>query len=237
MTAKTVPAPDITKQVNDLLRDEPRLLAAAPLIDRVSVVLKLAPRKVKPPPPLAWLKVAKLSILSPAQRAEQARLGGEAEAQITVDEALWSRLDATGRRAALVLALRGLYEETVGDEDPQEVVRKAPAPYQTWADTAAEMSELVAAFREDAAAAALESDAAERLGVLPLYNLIRDLRIALAEADLEADRGDDANMEEALEHWPTIRPRLAARCRAALGENDPETVAGEDDGEANEVAS
>ena len=55
MTAKTVPAPDITQQVNDLLRTEPRLKAAGALIDRVSVVLKLAP---KDPPPRARPRTA-----------------------------------------------------------------------------------------------------------------------------------------------------------------------------------
>ena len=208
--AKVEQNQELERQVDDLLRSDKRLAGAAELIGRIAVVVKLVPLKAKPKPlpPQAWLKVARPSRYPEDKRATG---GVDYQGQITIDQMLWNRLEANDRRAALVWALRGFSVTT--DEDDNEVVTLERPPLQTWSDVAPEHSSLVAAFREDPALAALDSDAAERLGLTGLHALIRDLRATiqdLCQGDLDGSG------------FQNEYPTLAARVRKALGEPDPD---------------
>lgn len=182
-----------------------------------------------------WLKVARARPVSDAIRAA---IGGQWLAVVTVDGGLWGKLRSEDQRRALALALRGLRHEE-REDGSDKVAREAP-PLQCWPDTADDLSHLVAALGEDGAAGAAAVSAAEslteeqrtdRATIKPGFlgwacNLIRDLRAALAEADLREDVGDAADEVDALEHWLKVRPELARRVREALGEDDEPLSAG-----------
>src|SRR5574338_192042 len=182
-------APDIKLQVEDLLRTDTRLASAAPLLGQVHALIsepkpppqpkaaKRAPlrpgetpedreddeeeeaKKVVPGVP-PWLKVAKVKKVTDDLRE---LFGDKALAYVAVDGWLWNHLDAQGKRAALVFALRGLHHVERASDGGDAVKIERP-PLQTWADTADELSELVAALTEDPAEAATQSNAAAALG-------------------------------------------------------------------------
>jgi len=148
-----------------------------------------------------WLKVAVAKRVSPEMRAA---LGGEALAMVKVDPDLWARLDSANRDRALIIALRGLHHSE-RKSDGADLAGLDKPPLQCWPDTAPELSHLVAALTDDPAAAARDSDAAEALG----GEHIRDLR------DVWANQvGSDPS------EWEDEFPKLAARVRQALGEDE-----------------
>lgn len=117
-----------------------------------------APAKPTGLPP--WLKVARAKVVSEQMRLA---LGAEALAYVAIDGWLWGQLQTEALRdAALVLAVRGLrWEER--ESDGADLVKREQAPLQCHADTAHELSELVAALTEDPAEAATASNAAGSL--------------------------------------------------------------------------
>lgn len=212
-------APDIKLQVEDLLRTDTRLASAAPLLGQVHALIsepkpppqpkpkKLAPlrpgetpedreddeeeeeetKKVPGVPP--WLKVARVKKVTDDLRE---LFGDKALAYVAVDGWLWNHLDAQGKRAALVFALRGLHHLKRKKDSADDVKIERP-PLQTWADTADELSELVAALTEDPAEAAEQSNAASAIGNRRLASLeaaVRELLRAWQVADLGVEQDE-----------------------------------------------
>jgi len=147
------PDTELTARVNRLLREDPRLLAAAPLLDKVAVRYRPAPppkppkRKppqrngkdaesgevTAPPPgpalcPSPWHKAVTI-----ARCSEVDLNGGKWLAKATVDGACWDRLNEAGRDAALIVALRGLRHKETGDGG--DTVKIEKPPIRCWPDT------------------------------------------------------------------------------------------------------
>lgn len=152
-----------------------------------------APDPGPPPIPAPWLGVAVAKKADPLAKfkpdtfpkGEWAKLnGGKILAVITIDGTMWEKLDDAGKRAALVLALRGLRHKTrVADSADLAVIEKPPV--HTWPDTTGEAAELMAALAPEGA------PGAELTGCLVAGDIGDQLAESIAAFRRRLDAGQD----------------------------------------------
>ena len=172
---------ELVERVDDLLRNDPRLAAAAGLIGEIAVLPPKPPKAPKPRkrraprpgeelqapepegpppaptlPPQAWLKVATAAKIGDDLRQ---LLGDRWRVIVKINGGLWARLSEADRDRALVLALRGLAEVEKEDGTASVVLEKAPI--QCHPDTADDLAHLIAALGPDGAEGAIAVGAAE----------------------------------------------------------------------------
>lgn len=193
-----------------------------------------APEPGPPPIPAPWLGVAVLQKADALARfkddtfpagSEWTKLnGGKILAKITVDGTMWERLDDAGKRAALVLALRGLRHKTrVADSADLAVIEKPPV--HTWPDTTGEAAELMAALAPEGA------PGAELTGCLVAGDIGDQLLESVAAFRRRVDAGQKLGgylslLFDAAEDLEAVISRVRAAHLAA--EPDPTTDEGED---------
>ncbi len=231
------PDTELTARVNRLLRTDPRLLAAAPLIDKVAVRYRPAPPpkppKVKPPQrngqdtpesgevtapppgpppcPSPWHKAVTI-----ARCSEVDLNGGKWLAKATVDGACWDRLNEIGKDAALVLALRGLRHKETGDGG--DMVKIEKPPIRTWPDVRDEAAEVMGQLGPDGA------DGAALTGALSEADDAENLREAVARIKRRDLAGQDIGgfavlLHEMRDHLVDLASTAADH--AMPSDNDP----------------
>jgi hypothetical protein len=191
---------DLIARIDGLLRTRECLLAAAPLVGKVAVRYRPAPPakppKVKPegkpeesgevtakppgpaPCPSPWHKTAVASKCS-----ESDINGHKWLAKVTIDGALYERLDEAGKDAALVIALRGL-RHRAGDNAEDKVSIERP-PVRCWPDTRDEAVRVMAALGPDGA------EGAALVGALSEADDLAALEEAIARITRRVDAGQD----------------------------------------------
>lgn len=185
-----------------------------------------APEPGPPPIPAPWLGVAVLQRADPLAKFphdffdegdEWAKLnGGKILAKITIDGTAWEKLEDAGKRAALVLALRGLRHKTrVADSADLAVIEKPPV--HTWPDTTGEAAELMAALAPEGA------PGAELTGCLVAGDIGDQLAEAIAAFRRRLDAGQDLGdflpqLRDALEELELVTARAAGPVEGDEGE-------------------
>ena len=199
---------ELVERVDELLRSDPRLAAAAGLIGEIAVLPPSPPKYPKPPKPrkrpaprggepaeleapaepsapagpilpaAPWLKAATAAKISDDLRQ---LLGDRWRVIVKVHGGIWSRLTEEDRDRALVCALRGVSE--VEKEDGTTTVQIDKPPIQAWADTADDLSHLIARLGPDGAEGAQAVRAAEGFAELPGRLAGLHVKITIPSAD------------------------------------------------------